>query len=300
MKIIVSTSIAGLLRAVSLDEALETVARAGYTQVDFPLSVFSRPAGSPLKGEGWQGWTRELRRKLDALGLQVVQAHASWEQAIGEDLAFQEPFPVYERTIAACSILGCPNLVFHAPLYFFPMGDGAARRRVTDWNIRWFSRLVPHLEEAGVTAALENTFDYRRVQRPGAPPFTYTSAEDMLELVEGIGSQRVGICLDTGHANIAGQNPAGMIRAYGDRLKVLHLNDNFGLIGPVYEDLHLFPGHGNLNWGEIFRALRETGFTGSFNLEPVGALPGLSPAVRVLQLRSAREVVTRMAREAGY
>lgn len=300
MKIEVSTSIAGLLRAISLDEALETAAQAGFEKLDFPLSVFSRPADSPLKGDSWMDWTLALRKKLDRMGLRVTQAHATWEQAIDRELAWEPPYPVYRRTIAACRVLGCGRLVFHAPLYFFPMADQAARDRVTQWNIRWFRSLVPALEDYGVTAELENTFDYRRVQQPGFPPFTYTSARDMLELIQGIDSPRVRLCLDTGHANIAGQDVPAMIRAYGQNLQVLHLNDNFGLIGPVYEDLHLFPGHGNLNWSEIFRALREIGFSGTFNLEPVGALPTLSPAVRVLQLRSAREIVVQLAREAGY
>ncbi len=300
MEITVSTSIAGLLRSVSLPEALDTITLAGFQAVDFPLSVFSRPADSPLKSERWISWVDALRKDLNRRGLRVTQAHASWEQAIAEDFSFEDTYPVYERTIMACRMLGCQKLVFHAPLYFFPTEDQAARRRVTDWNIRWFTRLLPVLEDNGVTACIENTFDYRRVRRPQDPPFIYTSGEDMYELAEGIHSPCVKLCLDTGHANISGQNVPQMIRDYGPYLEVLHLNDNLGLIGPVYEDLHLFPGHGTLPWDQIFKSLREVHFSGVFNLEPVDSLSLSSPALRVLQFEAAKKTVTLLAKEAGY
>lgn len=300
MKIEVSTSIAGLLRKTSLDEALECVHASGIRCLDFPLSVFSRPADSPLKSDSWLTWTETLKAKLDSMGFRVTQAHASWEQKIPSDMHFESPFGVYARTIIACRILGCRKLVFHAPLYFQPIVDEDIRAKVDAWNVRWFKELLPVLEENGVAAELENTFDYRHVQRPGDPGFTYTAAEHMLSLVDAIDSPWVKICLDTGHANIAGQDPAQMIHAYGNKLEVLHLNDNFGFIQPVYEDLHLFPGNGNLNWQSIFEALHEEGFQGIFNLEPVGSLPELSLELRTIQFRAARETLKSLARAAGF
>lgn len=300
MEISVSTSIAGLLRAVDLQEALETAAEAGFRLLDFPLSVFSRAPDSPLRQPDWLRWAENVKKTLTGMGLRVTQAHAAWDQAIPQDLHEAPPDPLYPRTIAACRALGCEKLVFHPPLYFFPTEDRAGRQRVIQWNIRWFRALLPDLELYRVTAELENLFDYRRVQPAGGPPFPFTTQEDMMELCYGVNSPWVRLCLDTGHGNIAGQDVPGMVRAYGSRLQVLHLNDNYGKIGPIYEDLHLFPGYGALDWGEIFRALRETGFSGVLNLEPVGALPGQSRPVRVLQLRTAREIVLQLAEAAGF
>ena len=53
-----------------------------------------------------------------------------------------------------------------------------------------------------------------------------------------------------------------MIRAWRGNLATLHLNDNYGLIRPVFEDLHLFPGYGTLEWKPIFDALRDIRFRG--------------------------------------
>lgn len=300
METTVSTSIAGLLRQVELDEALETVAKAGFHLVDFPLSVFSRPKDSPLRQPDWRQWVGNTKEKLARMGLSVTQTHASWEQDIKENFSFEPPYEIFHRTIEACRMLGCGKLVFHAPLYFFRMPTEKLREQVVQWCIRWFQELLPVLERFDVTAELENTFDYRNIQQPGDPPFPFTSAADMLALRNGIGSRRVQLCLDTGHANIYAQNVPNMIRAYGEHLEVLHLNDNFGLISPLYSDLHLFPTYGRLDWEEIFNALYEIGYQGVFNLEPVGELPRLSPAIRVMQLENARKITEKLAVGAGF
>ena len=257
MKYQISTSIAGLLRGLSLVDALDTVKQAGFTCLDFPISVFSRPENSPLKSDQWRLWTDDLSKGLSSMGFVVTQAHASWEQAIPEDLSPEVPYEVYYRTIEACAMLGCKKLVFHPPLYFFRMKGASFKAQIQQWNVEWFQALLPALEKFGVTAELENLFDYRHIRRPEDPAFPYSRGADLLELVERLDSPWVKLCLDTGHANIAEQDPAQMVRDYGRMLEVLHLNDNFGFITPVYEDLHLLPGCGNLSWPPIFAALKE-------------------------------------------
>ena len=191
----------------------------------------------------------------------------------------------------ACHILGCRNLVFHPVLYLFRVRGEGMKERLHEWNVQWFRALLPLAEKFDLVIELENMFDYRHVQLPGDPAFPYTSAEDMLALCDRLNSDRVRICLDTGHANIAGQDVPAMIRRYGNRLAVLHLNDNFGKIEPVFEDLHLFPGYGLLDWEAIFSALHEIRYDGTVNMEPVAQLDRMPPELRVLQLRTALEIL---------
>ena len=103
------------------------------------------------------------------------------------------------------------------------------------------------------------------------------------------------LCLDTGHAHISGQDVPEMIRAWRGNLATLHLNDNYGLIRPVFEDLHLFPGYGTLEWKPIFDALRDIRFRGVLNIEPVVELARMPRAVRVIQLRAAAQTLQVLA-----
>ena len=195
----------------------------------------------------------------------------------------------------ACAILGCRQLIFHPVLYLHRMPDRSLWPRIHDWNVRWFHELLPLAEKFDIVINLENTFDYRHLQQPGDAPVPYTTAQDMLELVYGIGSNRVQLCLDTGHAHISGQDVPEMIRAWRGNLATLHLNDNYGLIRPVFEDLHLFPGYGTLEWKPIFDALRDVRFRGVLNIEPVVELARMPRAVRIIQLRAAAQTLQVLA-----
>lgn len=291
----ISSAMASFCVGTTVEDAMATIRDAGFDSLDFPISVYSRPLDAPLRQENWRDWVRHVRRTADALQLPITQAHASWEQAIPEDFHYESPYEIYERTMEACWMLGCHQLIFHPVLYLHRIERESLKSRIHDWNVRWFHELLPLAEKYDITINLENTFDYRHVQKPGDPAFSYTAAADLLELMHGVGSCRVQLCLDTGHANISGQDVPAMIRAYRGNLSTLHLNDNYGMIWPVYEDLHLFPGYGKLEWGPIFDALREIGFRGVLNIEPVAELLRMSREIRVTQLQAAVRVLRMLA-----
>ena len=291
----ISSAMASFCLETTVEDAMQTVRDAGFDSLDFPLSVYSRPQDAPLRGDDWRQWARGVRRTADRIGLPITQAHASWEQAIPDDLHYESPYEIYERTMEACAILGCRQLIFHPVLYLHRMPDRSLWPRIHDWNVRWFHELLPLAEKFDIVINLENTFDYRHLQQPGDAPVPYTTAQDMLGLVYGIGSNRVQLCLDTGHAHISGQDVPEMIRAWRGNLATLHLNDNYGLIRPVFEDLHLFPGYGTLEWKPIFDALRDIRFRGVLNIEPVVELARMPRAVRVIQLRAAAQTLQVLA-----
>ena len=65
---------------------------------------------------------------------------------------------------------------------------------------------------------------------------------------------------------------------------------------PIYEDIHQFPGTCNLNWEEIFKALKETGCGASLNMELSAKLAKQPRPIQVLRYVNGREVLTLMAK----
>lgn len=286
-----SISIASLCRNQPLDSVLRMVKAAGFDSVDFPFSTFSNSPLSPLNQPNWQDWMRQVKDLTKEIGLPITQAHASWEQSIPADFRYEAPHDLYYRTMEACRMVGCRHLIFHPLRQPERVDSLALRQRIHEYNVRWFHDLVSAATENDVIINLENTFDSHHVQKPGDLPYPYTTAQDMLDLMRDIGSLRVQICLDTGHANISAQDIPAMIRAFRRDLATLHLNDNYGRIGPIYEDLHLFPGYGRIEWKGVFDALRETGFDGPMNIEPIGELRTASEQVRLIQIRAAADTL---------
>lgn len=285
----ISSTIASLCQNSTPEAAMTLLRRAGFDGVDFPLSHFSVEPTAPLCREDWRTWVRGLKRHADAIGLTVVQAHAMWDQRMAADLHYAHPWEIFGRTMEACRILECRHLIFHPVRQPDRVDSLRMRRRIHDWNVRWFYELLSLAEQYDVIIDLENTFDSHRVQQPGDAPYPYATAEDMLALQRDIGSTRVQLCLDTGHANISGQNVPEMIRSFRGNLSTLHLNDNFGHRAEGTEDLHLFPGEGTLDWGAIMRALREIHYRGPLNIEPIARLGTQTEEERLACMRAAAD-----------
>ena len=99
----------------------------------------------------------------------------------------------------------------------------------------------------------------RSVQK-GTPSHRYCSSPDELcDIADACG---IGVCWDTGHANMVYDDQYEAILKLGHRLQCTHINDNLGK-----DDLHLAPFSGNVKWETDMKALREINYPGVLNLE---------------------------------
>ncbi len=104
--------------------------------------------------------------------------------------------------------------------------------------------------------AIENMGRFKR-QRSFRSDF-----EELAAFVDEIGSDKVGICLDTSHAVDSDIDiPAG-IRACGRRLVATHISDS---LGPGHD--HQLPYCGRIDWEPVVAALRDVQYDNPFNLE---------------------------------
>lgn len=115
------------------------------------------------------------------------------------------------------------------------------------------------------------------------------TCDNLLNIIKAVGSDQLGICLDTGHLNLAGGNPAQFVIQAGSLLKALHIADNEGTY-----DQHMMPyGRGNVPWEQFMRALNRIGYEGLFNFE----IPGETSApieIRKAKLRYIKEMAEYM------
>ncbi len=289
-----SSAVASFCGKTDLFTAMSLVRDAGYQSIDFPFSVYSVGYRPPLLQEDWKNWIKAVRQHGENIGLSFSQGHAAWLQDIPGDFSYVAPDELYFRTLEAASILDCRHVIFHPVRLRERVDSLSVRRRIHDWNVRWFHELIPAAEKYDVYINLENTFDSHRLQKPGDPPHPYTTGEDMMELLRDLASDRIRLCLDTGHANNAGQDIPAMIRLFRSDLATLHLNDNLGYSRSGFSDLHLYPGEGNICWNAVLSALRDIHFRGVMNIEPIGNLPNMTDAERRQSLALGLEGLKRL------
>ncbi len=273
MQLGMSTS--GYAQDCSITECMRRIKSAGYDSVDFDFYDYSSPDG-PMMQSDWMLWIEGVRRVVFDSGLIVGQTHAQLGLFAKPNLEYEPPAEIFYRNIKACAMLGCSEIVFHPVFYSDVVETEELHEKLMDYNVRWFRDLAESAKASGVYIDIENTCD-GRLQKLHAP---FTRASDMMNLIERIGDESFGICLDTGHAHIMSQDIPNMIRVFGSRLRTLHLNDNLGKITPVHPDQHFFPGTGTINFNDVFRALKEIDFHGIINLEPGDFLIRLPVLVR--------------------
>ena len=92
-------------------------------------------------------------------------------------------------------------------------------------------------------------------------PLASGEIDVILDIVHRYPPERVGVCLDLGHANIR-ENTMNALRAAADRLIHVHAHDNYGA-----QDDHLVPGKGSIDWKRVFATLAEIRFSGAFTVE---------------------------------
>lgn len=113
----------------------------------------------------------------------------------------------------------------------------------------WFEEAVAGLdrlaEDNGLGIVLENI-----------PMAFLPTAGSLMDAIDRLGSDRLGICYDAANATFIGEPPGAGVKRVAPRLKVLHLSDT-GLAkwdhGPI--------GTGVVPFAEVAAALRETGVT---------------------------------------
>ena len=91
------------------------------------------------------------------------------------------------------------------------VADSAGDEPSPDEIVARLSGLVKPLEEAGVTLAIENHDRFR--------------ARQLREIVERLGSERVGVCLDTANSFGALEGPDAVAETLGPQVVNLHVKD---------------------------------------------------------------------------
>ena len=191
---------------------------------------------------------RKVKDVLGRIGLRLHSLHAPYADV---DLASKDSFKreaslnLMMKSLDYCVELECPIMVLH------PNSSESlkylTRRTMKQNTIDSVKTLADYARDLSVNIALENLHEHG-VKRFGS------TVSDLKLIIKNVGSDSVGICFDTGHANMIrweGFSPEKEIRRAGKKLFTLHIHDNDGS-----GDRHWPLGRGTIDWDKVFEALR--------------------------------------------
>ena len=164
------------------------------------------------------------------------------------------PNDVYDlfRWIDLYEAIGIRNMVLHCDgSSYGELGYEACAAQ----NIEKLKIIAEYIKDKDITVCLENLGS------------VVDGIDRILYLIDSVGSDKLGICLDTGHLNLQkDKDQRRFILMAGKRLRALHIADNEG-----ERDQHMMPfTRGNIDFVSVVRALKEIGYEGLFNLEIPG------------------------------
>lgn len=270
---------------------LKEIEAAGLAWVQLP----SPPASVLADPRNCIRHARSAATSLGGTRLRRV-LHAPVDLQVGESAADR----ALAGAISYAAECGAEIVVYHA----CAIADGRGSENRLLAESRSLAAIAPTAERLGISIALENLC-------PVFPGPETISANPLAvrALARRISSPAIGLCLDIGHANvIAGLRRTlltRMVEPVLDAVVLFHVHDNLGArwravdqrpeLDPLRLDLHLAPGRGTIEWGEINASLLAHEAPLMMEVHPPRAAPReLADAARTtLALSSRRRVEER-------
>lgn len=236
------------------------------------------------------GWwpTPAMVKAIEAAGFAWVQVRSPPARVLADRVAAQRHACALRGVLDASSLrlvlhgpdtlsAGCPDadralhglldyaaasgaeyVVYHGA-NFEVLDGGAAAAGLRDRlaaEERSLRTAALRLETLGLNLAIENLAPVW----PGPPRLCHDPAT-VRALVRRIGSSRVTMLFDVGHANVVGGDPCRSLGPVLEDVGLFHLHDNLGPrtdgqaprggVDPLRLDLHLAPGSGRMPWADL-------------------------------------------------
>lgn len=236
MQLATSTNLLSFNRDGSKTEMVNLIPKLsaiGYRNLDLNFCEMMNPTSSlnsEREGE-YLSILKELKTELD---VDYVQSHVPYT---GDYLALEHAKQkkldsLIKKAIEYSALLDVDTIVIH-PI-----------KGSIDDNLKYFERVLKDVPD-NCKLAIENMDSKEELYDPKA----------LVSLVKQLQSDKVGLCLDTGHAALNYDSLVPVIEEMGPYLIATHIADNHGL-----KDEHLLPFFGTICWEDVMKAFKNIGY----------------------------------------
>lgn len=238
----------------SIEEAIDRVANLGYAGIELMADVpHAWPPDTSIEQR------RAIRRRVHDRGLTISNINAFMMRAVQDfwHPSWIEPDPAYRRqrvqhTIASLHMaaeLGAPNITTEPG---GPMPEGMDRATAMNLFVDGLQEALATAEKVGVALLVEPE-----------PGLLIETANQFVELASRVNSPMFGLNFDIGHFYCVSEPLSAIVHRL--RLWTRHYHVEDIAASRVHE--HLIPGRGAIDFAELVKAIRDTGYDGWLTVE---------------------------------
>lgn len=265
---IFSTSFRKHSRIFGDENAFSTIKQCGYDACDFGIGLPKNPLEEyPTEEfETLLKTFRNYREIAQGIGVDIYQTHAKfycdldcYEESYAKAYIKQKM-----QEMKASKMLGSNIMVIH-PIQPYAWNFDPTPEKTADWNIKILNELVKIAKDENLVLALEN-------MPASVQNIPCASPESLLHYINGVSSEYLKICFDTGHANMArwhipekNYTCSDYVKMFGDKIVCLHIHENSGKADE--HNMMMTTPYANVDWPETIQALKNVGYKGTFNSE---------------------------------
>ncbi len=250
MKLAFSTN---AFKKVSLEEAVDSIAAAGYGGVEIMADVpHAYPPHTP------DARIADLRRQLDSLKLRISNINAFTFFAVGDTLHpswIEKDSALREKRIRhtgncirMAAALGAKTISLEpgGPL------DGMARSEALSLYEQGLRQVLPLALECNIALLVEPE-----------PGLMIQTTGECIEFLTRVNHPSLRMNCDLGHLFCVGEDPAQSLVTCAPWVEHIHLED----IARSRVHQHLIPGRGAMDWASIFAAIKQVEYKGWTTVE---------------------------------
>jgi fructoselysine 3-epimerase len=94
------------------------------------------------------------------------------------------------------------------------------------------------------------------------PGLLIENGQELSELIQIVGSNRLGANLDLGHADVIGEDIPALLSRLKSRIWNIHLEDIAN-----HKHYHLIPGKGDIDFKQLFKQIKQIQYSGFITVE---------------------------------
>jgi sugar phosphate isomerase/epimerase len=258
----------------SIFDCLETISRGGFNIIE----VCSYPMH--LDYHDYDMVVRAAHR-VEELGMEAYSFHAPFADHIDissrDSECRRRALTEVLQAAEAAATFQVRYFVIHPGPESWDLKEHDERFERLRWAADSLNQVAERCSKLGVGCILENKL----------PHLLFANTSDLLWILATMDTVEVGVCLDTGHANLTG-DIYSIMHKLSRHLRMVHAHDNHGNL-----DEHLPPGKGYIDWSRVLTELEGTGFRGGFILE-LGSMADMQQML--VEARKAKRFLREISR----